>query len=102
MKPEKIIFDETDKMQVVVQVPAKTQKIIHQIKPHKGHKLFEINPVTGKYKEAEYESVNATIGGGVHKKLIANDNCIYISSLNKKNALKKFLQIISKRLGDKT
>lgn len=98
MKIDKIISDEPDRLQIVAQVPAKTQKLINQIIPHKGHVLFEINPITGKCKLAEYESIDAKLNGGISRKVVAKDGCVYVSALNKKNALIKFFKMVSKQM----
>ena len=100
MKPEKLIFDEPDKTEIVAEVPVKTQKLIHSIKPYKGHTLFAINPITGKCSEAEYESITANISGAVRKKVIAEANCVYISALNKRNALIKFFKMVGKQISN--
>jgi|GEM_PF-2617850 len=107
MKPDKLILDEQDKPEVVAQIPVKTEKLIHSIRPHKGHTLFEINPVTGKCVPAVFESIDTTfplnkaaakIKIGVRKKVIAKPDCLYISALNKKNALIKFFNMVGKRM----
>jgi len=67
---------------------------------HKGHTLFEIDLTNYTIKEAEYEKVDVhlkRIGDAanykeVKRKIIQKPNCIYISALNKQNALKKFQQ----------
>jgi len=92
MKPDRIILDETDKLQVVQQIPDKTQLLIDSIIPFKGHTLFEINCSTGEILKAEYEEINAGfINGNVRKKILVKPNCLYISCLNKKSAKKKYL-----------
>lgn len=98
MRPDKVIFDEPEKPEMVIQVPAKTQKLIHSIKPHKGHSLFEINPLVGTCILAEYESINAKLNGGVSKKVIAKDGHIYVSALNRGNALKRFFKMAKKQM----
>lgn len=100
MKTDKIILEEQDKMEVVATKPDKTQKLIHSIRPHKGHTLFEINPITGKCKEAVYEKTDVEFGknGMVHKKVIRNNGCVYISALNKKNALIKFFKMVGRQM----
>lgn len=98
MKPDKIIFDVPDKLEVVQQIPVESKKIIDSITPFKGHTLFEINCSTGEVKEAKYEEVNASfVNGAVKRKVIINDNCLYISCLNKKSALKKYSKWIFER-----
>lgn len=98
MKVHRIINDEADKEQVAEVKPAKTSIHVDSIIPHKGHILFEINPVTGKCKLAEYESVDVGLKGDIHKKVVAHQNCIYVSALNKKNALIKYFKMVGKQI----
>ena len=70
--------------------------LLGSLRPHKGHKLFECNLLTGLIKEAEYEAKKDTIKYNQisyveSKKLIIHPDCIYIPALNLKNAKKKFL-----------
>lgn len=99
MKPEQIINDEADKLQVVQQIPDESKKLIDSIVPYKGHTLFEINCTTGEINVATYEEITANFTtGGVRKKVIIQPNCLYISCLNKKSAAKKYLNwLIQKR-----
>ena len=95
MKPDKIIFDEPDKIQAIQEIPDESSKLIDSITPYKGHTLFEIDCSTGEIKEAEYEEVNASYQtGAARKKIIIKPNCLYISCLNKKSAKKKFMATI--------
>ena len=98
MKVDKLTVDEPDKLQVQAVKPARTETRVDSIIQHKGHTLFEINPVTGKCKVAEYEQVDATLSGSVHKKVIAHQNCVYVSALNKKNALIKYFKMVGKQI----
>lgn len=112
MKPDKIILDEADKMEVVATIPDKTGKFKNSITPHPGHTLFEINVLTGKCKVAEYQEekiqlvpqrnmINGQAQGITSKKsseVIRNDGCIYISALNKKNALIKFFKKVGQQI----
>ena len=99
MKVEKITPDNPDKLQVVQQVPIKTETLMDSIRPFKGHTLFEIDCSTGNIVAAEYEQIDGLFsGGGVRKKVIIKENCLYISCLNKKSALKKYTAWITDRL----
>ena len=67
----------------------------------KGHILYEVkilNDFVVSIEPAKYESVTLDLTktfekghkvGKAHKKVIMNPNCIYVSALNKENALKK-------------
>lgn len=98
MKVDKIIQDSPDKLQVVQQVPVKTETLVDSIQPFKGHTLFEIDCSTGNIVVAKYEEINATLHGGTKKKIIIKENCLYISCLNKKSALKKYTAWMADRL----
>ena len=99
MKTDKILLEEQDKMEVVAEVPDKSEKIIDSNRRHKGHKLFEINPITGKCNEAQYETATVNLNGGTRLKVIRKQDCVYILSLNKKNALIKFFKMVGKQMG---
>lgn len=77
-----------------VVVPIKTElKLIGTLKPNKGHKCFEINTITNEICEAEfYEDIVSMFSSSYErrKKLKVKENCVYITALNKKNALKKY------------
>ena len=98
MKVDKIILEEQDRFNIVAEIPAKTEKSLGNIIPFKGHTMFEINCTTGEITTAEFEEIVAEVTGGIRKKIITKENCLYISCLNKKVAKKKFLKwIIEKR-----
>lgn len=93
MKVEKQLSErDTDGQEVVV--PAKTEKqLFATIIPKKGHTLWEINPFVGSCEPAVFKSVNAVmtkIGSAVTKDVIKKEKHIYISALNRENALRKF------------
>ena len=96
--------DETissEKMEVVI--PAKTEhKLIGSLKPHKGHTCYEMNLATRTIKPAVFEEVTTTfptpgntVRPMVRKKLIIQPDCIYCTALNTKNALKRFIQMLT-------
>lgn len=83
----------------------KQKKLFSSFTKHNGHKVWEINCTTGEVNEAEYDKeyivfvptmclLTGAITGSTSKKrrdIIAKENCAYIPSLNKKNALTKFM-----------
>lgn len=78
-----------------IEVNVKEQKQVeHQkigsIVPHKNHKVFEINKETLEIKEAEYSNTTYHAFSENKKEIIVSDDCVYISAMNKKNALKHF------------
>lgn len=92
-----------DTLEVSVPQEKKTSlQKVSSIRPHRGHTLFEFNFKTKELIKAEFETqtvrYDPKTGGTVplNKKVIINENCIYISALNKQNAVKKILRAISK------
>lgn len=72
-----------------------------QIFPHRGHTLFEIEIETGTIRPAEYNLKQNYFfnwswkpGDPIasERSLIRNAGCVYISALNKTQALKKYLK----------
>lgn len=90
-----------EKVEVFAQKEIEKQlKLIGHIRPHKGQTVFEINCSTAEIKKAEFKTVDVHFNLAAkkdfspHKKIVANENCIYIVALNKANALKKFFKIL--------
>jgi len=83
--------------------PIKKEKLLlGTLHPQRGHKCFEINISTNEIKEAEYTNETSFIlnpdisvkssSGYIKRILNTKSDCVYITSLNKKNALKKYTQ----------
>jgi hypothetical protein len=72
----------------------KELKKIGTIKPHRGHSLFKMNS-EGVFKVEENEFEYYYVIGKKKKKLIVEDNTLYVSALNKKNAIKKFKKMLA-------
>lgn len=70
-------------------------KHVGTLKPKKGHRVFEVNISTLEINEAAYEEKtdfvlsNDKMKNSKRKKLIMNKDCVYVSALNAKNAIKK-------------
>lgn len=85
-----------DKIEITKQQEADTQKVLHsKIVPHENHTLFEIDLSIKEIRLAVFDELPAikwedALKSKVSaiKKVTKKDNCIYISALNKKNALK--------------
>lgn len=62
---------------------------------HNGHKCWEYNTETKEINEAEYERTDIVWSEADsklkkrNKRVIVKQNCIYVTALNKTNALKK-------------
>ena len=60
--------------------------------PHRGHTLFQINRDTLEITKAKYSSsTNYNFGKENKREVIKSTNCAYVSALNKKSAMKKYL-----------
>jgi len=87
---------------IVKEIKHEEKKEVKQgaIKMHKGHTLFEINLKTKEINEAVFKSVDYVVTdttmNQASKKIIENENCIYIPALNKNSALKKLFKKIGK------
>src|SRR5690349_9258703 len=98
MKVDKILLDEADKVKSAIEIPFENKRMVMQTTPFKGHTLFEINCTTNEIYPAKFEETTAEITGKVHRKIIINENCLYISCLNKKSAFKKYIKWLSEKL----
>lgn len=62
-----------------------------------GHKVWQINLITGDITEADYQTGAMDVASGIIvRALIEKENCIYIPALNKKNAKRKFDDIVKR------
>jgi len=87
---------EKDKIEQIKQQVHEIQTVFDcKITPQKNHTLFEINLSLKTIEIAKFDELPAikfeeAIKGNIviQKKVTKKENCIYISSLNKKNVLK--------------
>ena len=76
----------------------KKQVLVGQIKPKRGHTLFEFNLRTKTIKKAEFEQSYIVFNkfgskpNAINRKVMVAEDCVYISALNEKNALKKLFR----------
>ncbi len=72
---------------------------------HPGQKCWELEVATGDIHEAEYKSVDAAmqsqvVGAAIiqltttHRRMVIKKGCMYITSINKKNAARKFIRAL--------
>jgi uncharacterized protein YnzC (UPF0291/DUF896 family) len=94
LNPESKIENLTEEIREVQE--ERKQTYIGSLKPHKGHKLYEIDIVLNTINEATFEKTEVVFNtkgstpSSSNKKVVIKENCFYISALNKKNAIKKF------------
>lgn len=92
MKELEQYFKISDSTEIVKPIK-REDKLIGALKPQRGHKCFEINTITNEVLEAEFfEDIVSMFSNSYErkKKLKIKENCIYITALNKTNALKKY------------
>lgn len=84
------------KSKIEIQVKKQKQvqnELLYSIVPHNNHTVFEINNETLDVKKAKYSNVTALdFYGKPKKEIIVKKNHSYVSALNDKNALKKYLK----------
>lgn len=89
---------EQDQVVNVKQVEVeKKLKYVGSLKPKKGQKIWEFNHKTGEIKIAEMEEMpinpfkkgRSGLPEGPRKKLVINENCVYVPEINIQNAVKK-------------
>jgi hypothetical protein len=64
--------------------------LIGKIIPENGHSIFKINKETLQIELAKFSNITYHFSGDDKKEIITENEFVYISALNKKNALKKF------------
>ena len=80
----------------------KEDKKVTTIKPHRGHTLFEWNIAESELVEATFEKTDVDYLAVINKYNVARRivimkaGCIYVSALNKKNAMRKLKQPLTK------
>ncbi len=88
--------DTNDKIEIVKQTSIEKQTVfIGTARPRKGHTMFEYNRKEMTIVEAEFDELpalkfeDAKLGvKSASKTITKKPDCIYVSALNKKNALK--------------
>jgi hypothetical protein len=91
---------EIEKDQVVIEKQAEVEKKLQYLGSHKmrnGQKMWEFNKATGEIKIAEmeelpvnpYKKTKNNLPEGPRKKIITNENCVYVPAINIENAVRK-------------
>lgn len=97
MKELDKINQDINKDQVAIEARKREQteyKLVGELKPKRGHIVWEINITTEKVVAAKYEEhrtihIDEAVGVST-KDIVRRKGCIYISALNPKNALKRY------------
>ena len=93
---KEIELKQKDKLEITKQQVLEIQKVFEKrFLPKKNHTLFEINLTDLNIDTASFDELPAlkwsdAVKGNIsgEKKITKKENCIYISSLNKKNVIK--------------
>lgn len=64
-------------------------KKIGELRPHKGHMVFEFDEKTHKIIKAKFEETDDSVVGKQNKRINIRKGCLYVSALNIKNAVRK-------------
>lgn len=79
----------------------KEHRLIGQVLRRTDHQLYEFDPKTGKVsaKQIERASNFHFDGHAVHNaRTEADSNCLYVSALNRRNAIRKFEKLTGKKI----
>jgi hypothetical protein len=75
----------------------KQSELLGKMRFHRGHKCYEINTVTDEVAEHVFKGddirYNLILGKVVTRKIDMKKDCIYITALNKENAMKKYKKL---------
>lgn len=83
-----------DKVEIVDQRQIKKQhKHLGNFRLQPGQKVWELNGKTRMIREVTEFQTAATIKGGVYKKFVTKEDCLYAIALNLKNAERHFLKM---------
>jgi hypothetical protein len=72
-------------------------KLLGSVSPNKGHRIFQLDTETGEVTEAHVEARIVDLPNGrkeIRKQVYVRDKFLYISALNKKNAIKRFARMV--------
>jgi hypothetical protein len=88
---KEIEVKQKDQLEVAIKQKKQVEKkLIGDIMPHNGHKIWKINKETLEIEEAKYLNTAFYVGKENKKEILVTDGFEYVSALNKKNALKLF------------
>jgi hypothetical protein len=71
-------------------------KFLGSVSPNKGHKIYQLDTETGEISEAHVEGKVIELPDGrkeIRKQIFVRDKFLYVSALNKRNAVKRFARM---------
>lgn len=88
---KEIEVKQKDQLEVTIKQKKQVEKkLIGDIVPYNGHKIWKINKETLEIEECKYLNTAYYISENNNKEVLVTDGFDYVSALNKKNALKLF------------
>jgi hypothetical protein len=92
---------EKDQVEIVDQTKVeKKQQFVGSLKMQPNHVCWEYNVTTNELNFAKFQESQFDLHTGkpLFRKVIVSDECLYLSALNKKNAIKKLCKILQKEV----
>ena len=68
------------------EVKESQEKLVGHLKPHKGHTVFKYNKKTAELSKAVFDQIEEETS---NKRITIEEDCVYVSALNVKNAIKR-------------
>jgi hypothetical protein len=71
-------------------------KFLGSVSPSKGHRIYQLDTETGEISEAHVEGKVIELPDGrkeIRKQIFVRDKFLYVSALNKRNAVKRFARM---------
>lgn len=71
-------------------------KFLGSVSPNKGHRIYQLDTDTGEISEAHVEGKLIELPDGrkeIRKQIFVRDKFLYVSALNKRNAVKRFARM---------
>jgi hypothetical protein len=74
-----------------------TNKFVGSVTPSRGHRVYQLDTETGEITEAHVEGKIIELPNGrseIRKQIFIRDKFLYVSALNKRNAVKRFARMV--------
>lgn len=74
-----------------------TNKFVGSVTPSRGHRVYQLDTETGEITEAHVEGKIVELPNGrteIRKQIFIRDKFLYVSALNKRNAVKRFARMV--------
>jgi hypothetical protein len=98
-------FNPLESTEIVDQVKQEKQNVlVNRLHPRQGHKCFQYNALTNELSYAKFTESSidfeSAMNGNItpRRRVDIQDNCMYVTALNFKNAVKHLSRIIEKKI----